>query len=168
MISSPNVILAIAPGKRELGIAVFIGADLAYVSVKTIKHRQSKTRLLKDISGIMQKLFDGFSVERVTVKAISQYQKLSPDLELIVRRIKSEAAANDLPVTEVTLDHIKFVLSESERSTEKKAFESLLLSYPELDKYWNRPNKWQNDYYAFLFSAVAAGVVYLRSLSKKE
>jgi hypothetical protein len=40
-----------------------------------------------------------------------------------------------------------------------------LASYPELEQYWNRPNKWQNDYYAFLFSAVAVGAVYLKSLS---
>ncbi len=163
MNSSQNAILAIAPGKRELGIAVFVGVDLIYVSVKTIKHRKSRNCLLKEMSGILQKLFLSFPIIMVVTKAISQYQKQSHDLEMIVERIKAESAQKDLPVVEIPLERIKSVLCKREKATEKKAFETLLASYPELERYWNRPNKWQNDYYAFLFSAVAVGAVYLNT-----
>jgi len=165
---SQNIILAIAPGKRELGIAVFVGVDLVYVSVKTIKHRKSRKFLLKEINEILQKLFEGFQVKTVVSKAISQYQKRSPDLEPIVELIKYESAQKELQMTEVTLEEIKSALCESEKSTEKKAFETLLISYPELERYYNRPNKWQNDYYAFLLSAVAVGAVYLETLSEDD
>lgn len=163
MNSSQNVILAIAPGKRELGIAVFVGADLIYTSVKTIKHRKSMKSLLKEITIILENLFENFAIKIVAVKAISQYQKLSSDLEKIVERIKFESTEKNLQVAEITLEGIKSVLCRNEKSTEKKAFETLLVIYPELRKYWNRPNKWQNDYYAFLFSAVAVGAVYLKT-----
>lgn len=73
---------------------------------------------------------------------------------------------NNLETEEVTLEQIKFVLGSSKTPTEKKAFETLLASYPQLERYWNRPNKWQNDYYAFLFSAAAA--VYLKAHSKDD
>ena len=165
---SQNIILAIAPGKRELGIAVFAGVDLIYVSVKTIRHRKSKKILLKEITEILQKLFEGFQVKTVVTKAISQYQKRSPDLETIVELIKSASAQKELQVTEVTLDEIKSALCKSEKATEKKAFETLLISYPELERYCNRPNKWQNDYYAFLLSAVAVGAVYLKTISEED
>lgn len=166
MNTSPNVILAIAPGKRELGIAIFIGADLIYGSVKTIRHRKSTGSLLKEINGILQKVFENFSINIVVAKTISQYQKLSPDLERIVESIKFESAKKDLRVIEITIDQIKSALCKSEKPTEKKAFKALLVAYPELKKYWNRPNKWQNDYYAFLFAAVAVGVVYLKICSE--
>lgn len=168
MNSSQNIILAIAPGKRELGIAVFVGVDLVYVSVKTIKHRKSRKFLLKEIAEILQKLFEGFRVKTVVTKAISQYQKRSPDLETIVELIKFESAQKELQVIEVTLEEIKSALCESEKATEKKAFETLLASYPQLRQYWSRPNKWQNDYYAFLLSAVAVGAVYLKTLSETD
>lgn len=164
MNSSQNAILTIAPGKRELGIAVFNGADLVYASVKTIKHRKSRKYLLDEIAGIIKKLLESFRVKVVVTKAISQYQKLSADLKRVVRRIKFESRRVGLPVVEIKLDQIKSVLCKSEKTTEKKAFETLLESYPELKKYWNRPNKWQKDYYAFLFSAVAVGAVYLEKL----
>jgi RNase H-fold protein (predicted Holliday junction resolvase) len=165
---SPNIILAIAPGKRELGIAAFAGVNLIYVSVKTITHGKSRKPMLKEITGILQKLFAGFPTKIVVIKAISQYQKQSPDLERIVERIRFESKKKSLPVEEVTLEQIKLVLCQNERSTEKKAFETIVNSYPELARYWNRPNKWQNDYYAFLFSAVAVGAVYLKTLSETD
>ena len=165
---SPNVILAIAPGKRELGIAIFAGADLIYVSVKTIRQRKSRRGLLKEISGILKKLFESFPVKRVVIKSISQYQKRSPNLEKIARRIKAESRKNNLETAEVTLEQIKLILGENKTATEKKAFETLLASYPELERYWSRPNKWQNDYYAFLFSAVATGAVYLKTRPARD
>src|SRR5215213_7585319 len=118
MNSSPNIILAIAPGKRELGIAIFAGADLVYVSVKTINHRKSRNPLLKEITCILQKLFEDFSIKIVVIKAISQYQKLSPDLKSIVVRIKYESGQKGLPVIDITLEQIKSVLCKSERTTE--------------------------------------------------
>jgi hypothetical protein len=160
--------LAVAPGKREIGIAIFVGADLIYESVKTIKRRKPVKLLLAETTGILEKLFQGFSIKMVVTKTISQYQKLSPDLEKIVERIKLESEQRNLPVVEISLEQIKSVLCKNEKATEKRAFETLLVSYPQLEKYWNRPNKWQNDYYAFLFSAVAVGVVYLKTFSDSE
>ena len=168
MNSSLNIILAIAPGKRELGVAVFSAADLVYASVKTLSRRKSRRALLKEINTVLQKLFESFPVETVVTKAISQYQKRSPDLERIVERIKRESGRKNLRMAEVTLEQIKSSLCESKKATEKRAFETLLVSYPELKRYWDRPNKWQNDYYAFLFSAVAVGVVYLKTFSEGD
>lgn len=71
---SPNVILAIAPGKRELGIAVFADTDLVYVSVKTIRQRKSRRGLLKEITEILQKLFESFAVNTV-IKNLSANTK---------------------------------------------------------------------------------------------
>jgi RNase H-fold protein (predicted Holliday junction resolvase) len=168
MNSSPNIILAIDPGKREIGLAVFVGVDLVYFSVKTIRNRKSNKLIFSDITEILQSHFESFSTEIVVIKAISQYQKLSPDLEKVVKHIKLKSRQNGLQVVEITLEQIKSVLSKGKKTTQKKAFKTLLVSYPELKRYWNRPNKWQNDYYAFLFSAVAVGAVYLKILSEGD
>jgi hypothetical protein len=160
--------LAIAPGKRELGVAVFSGVDLLYSSVKTIKYQKSKKKLLEEVTGILKKLFLEFSIDVIVIKAISQYQKLSTDLDAIVECIKSESVQNGIQVADVTIEQIKSGLCKDGKPTQKKAFETLLISYPELKQYWSRPNKWQNDYYSFLFSAVAVGVVYLKTLSEAD
>ena len=168
--SSQKIILAIAPGKRELGIAVFNNTELVYSSVKTIGQGKSADSLYPQVVSAIQSLFEGFAPNIVVVKAVSQYQKLSPDLEKIAGRIRLEAARINLETREITLEEIKSELCKTEEmgATEKKAFRKIITVYPELRKYWNRPNKWQNDYYAFLFSAVAAGAVYLKMLSERK
>jgi RNase H-fold protein (predicted Holliday junction resolvase) len=166
---SQKSILAIAPGKREIGIAVFVGFDLVYASVKTIHHGKSKKITVEEITRLLQKLFESFAVQIIVTKAISQYQTLSPDLEKLVGCIRFECEQKEICVAEVSLEEIKRVLCDGGvKATEKKAFEMLLSAYPELEQYWNRPNKWQNDYYAFLFSAVAVGAVYLKTDFDKD
>ncbi|MGI8467018.1 MAG: hypothetical protein ACR2N3_01035 [Pyrinomonadaceae bacterium] len=166
MNSSPSIILAIAPGKREFGVAVFDGTDLIYSSVKTIKHRKSNELQFSEVAVIMQILFESFAPHIVVIKAISQYQKLSRELGLILKLIRFESKQAGVQVVEITFEQIKIELCSGEQSTQKKAFESLTDEYPELKRFWNRPNKWQNDYYAFLFSAVAVGAVFLKNRSR--
>ena len=161
-----NFILAIAPGKRELGVAVFSGFDLVYSAVKIIKHQESQTSLLEEVTVILKKLFREFSITIVVVKAVSKYQKLSFVLDKVVKRIKFECRKKGLRTVAIKIEQIKSELCKTGKPTQKKAFENLLAAYPELEKYWNRPNKWQNDYYAFLFSAVAVGTAYLKLFSK--
>lgn len=159
-----NVTLAIAPGKR-VGIAVFSGFDLIYIEVKTIKHQKSNKNIFEEITVLLKKLFQEFSINAVVIKAVSQYQKLSPVLDEVVGHIKSKCGQHALRAVEITLEQIKSELCKTGKPTQKKAFESLLAAFPQLEQYWNRPNKWQNDYYAFLFSAVAVGAVYLKTVS---
>jgi RNase H-fold protein (predicted Holliday junction resolvase) len=102
-----QTILAIAPGKREIGVAVFDGSDLIYASVKTLRNRASTPALLKEITSVLQKVFDGFPIRIVVIKEISPYQRLSADIEIITRHIKYELSKNGFEVAEITLDQIK-------------------------------------------------------------
>jgi hypothetical protein len=54
--------------------------------------------LLREIAAILRQLFEEFSITMVVIKAITQYQKLSPDLKRIAERIKLEADQKDLQV----------------------------------------------------------------------
>ncbi|MCD9187023.1 MAG: hypothetical protein LUM44_11360 [Pyrinomonadaceae bacterium] len=161
---SDNLTLAIAPGTRELGIAVFSGFDLLCIGVKTIKHHKSERNVLEETALILKEIFQEFSINAVVIKAVSQYQKLSLVLDEVVERIKFECRRKKLQFAEITIEQIKSELCKIGKPTQRKAFETLLSVYPELGRYWNRPNKWQNDYYAFLFSAVAVGIVFLKGL----
>lgn len=161
--NTSQVILAIAPGNREFGVAVFVGVELLYYSVKTLN---PKNHLPPQVSGLLRKFLRWFSPQVVVLKSINQYQKLSDNLHLVVAQIRQEAEQNNLQIVEITFEQIKLELCRNGKSTQKRAFKSLVSDYPELKRFWKRPNKWQNDYYAFLFSAVAVGAVYLKTHPK--
>lgn len=162
MNSSP-IILAIAPGTREFGIAVFNGIELTYYSVKTLN---PKDDILNQISELLTGLITWFSPQIIVIKSINKYQKLASNLENIINHIKFVAEQKGLEIFELTFEQIKDNLCDEEKTAKRKAFESLLFDYPQLNRFWNRPNKWQNDYYSFMFSAVAVGVVFLKLNSR--
>jgi RNase H-fold protein (predicted Holliday junction resolvase) len=162
MNSSP-IILAIAPGTRECGIALFNGTKLTYFSVKTLKHQNTNQDLPNQVSELIKNLLLWFSPQVVVIKSINQYQGLSVHLNKIVSHIKAEAKIHRVETIEITSEQIKYLIPNGNKLKQKKAFELIVEYYPELKRFWNRPNKWQNDYYAFLFSAVAVGLVFLKN-----
>lgn len=167
MKSANRIILAIAPGKREFGVAVFDGIELIYFTVRTLLNRHSERLLKTEVTGLIQNLITFSKPHTVVIKAVSQYQKTSTSLSLIVKIIKQQAVANQVPVVEVSLEQIKSALCDDKKPTLKKSFQNLTMMYPELRRYLGRPNKWQTEYYHNLFSAAAVGVVCFKSLFKR-
>jgi len=164
--SSSKTILAIAPGKREFGIAVFEGIQLAHFSLRILRNRRSNKCLRKGIVELIQYCICIFQPQVIAVRTISQYQNKSIILKSIVRVVEEQADVNQIPLVEISMDQVKIMLCNNEKPTLTKAFENITVLYPELKQFFSRPNKWQNDYYHNLFSAVSVGVALLRSRSK--
>ncbi len=166
MKSASQIILAIAPGNREFGIAVFCGYELIYFAVRTLSHRRSAALQKEEITELLSELFACFKPQFIALKAVNKYQQTSVALKEIVKLIKRQAKARRIPVTEISLEQVKSFVADAEKQTQKKTFQTLTNMYPELQQFAGRPNRWQNEYYHNLFSAVSVGVVYLKSLVK--
>lgn len=166
MKSASHIILAITPGNRKFGIAVFSECELIYFAVKTISRRRSAALQKEEITELLSELFACFKPQFIALKAISKYQQTSFALKEIVKLIKHQAKAKQIPVTEISLEQVKCLFEGAKKHTQKNAFQRLVKLYPELRQFSSRPNKWQNDYYHNLFSAISIGVVRLKSLTK--
>ncbi len=120
------------------------------------------------ISRLLDALFEQYSLQSIVLKQVNQYQQTSPDLRSIVSQIKMQAESKHIRVEEISLMQVKSLLCKDGKPTQKKAFQTAAALYPELRQFQNRPNKWQNDYYAYIFSATAVGLVYLTNLADKD
>ncbi len=168
MVSNSPVVLAIAPGTRECGVAVFEGFKLIYYGVKTSYLFNIRQREKISIPKLIDDLFKQYSLQSIVLKEVNQYQQTSPGLRLVVNQIKMQAESKHIRVKEISLRQVKSLLCKDGKQTQKKAFETVANLYPELRQFQNRPNKWQNDYYAYIFSATAVGLVCLTSLAEKD
>jgi RNase H-fold protein (predicted Holliday junction resolvase) len=168
MASNAPVVLAIAPGTREWGIAIFEGFNLIYYGVKTFHHLKSSEDEKTSISKLLDDLSKRHSLQSIIVKQVNQYQQTSLGLTSIVKQIKNLAETKHIRVEEISLVQVKSLLCKNRKTTQKKAFETVANLYPELRQFQNRPNKWQTDYYAYIFSATAVALVYLNNLSCKD
>jgi hypothetical protein len=156
------VILAIAPGKREIGIAVFRGFELCHFSITEIKRGIPKHRLKDECAALAQKLIYMFGPGALVFRAISGYQESSLRLKPILKAFRVQAGKQRVPLVEITLAQVRTTLCPKDKPTQKIAFQNLCELYPGLRQYLDRPSAWQNQYYTVLLSAVAIGFVYLK------
>lgn len=167
MNSETKTILAVAPGKKLFGIAVFDGVELTYFALTTLKNGNTIEGLESEVAGLIEELIVTFKPSILAIRSISQYQKISVTIEPITRFVERQANETNIPIVKVSLAEIGLVLGMGEgRSTQKIAYDNLAVLYPELKRYLNQPNKWQTEYYNQLLAAVSVGVVCLKSISR--
>jgi len=163
MTSARRVILAFAPGRREFGIATLDQRELVYFAVREFENRSSITFPGQQVSEAVQNAIRIFHPDVIALRAISKYQRTSVALELIAEIIKLEATSSKIPIVEISLGEVRS-LSTFGKATQKNAFNTIALFYPELQQFIGRPSKWQNEYYNKLLSAVAVAVACMRQL----
>lgn len=162
---SSRPVLAIAPGKRFFGIAVFQGTELTHFSIRRLRNDKSTTFLKKAISALVNQLLYEFHPQMVVVRSQSKYQKLSTTVGSAIKLIEHETNAKRVKLVTVCLEEVRLALGTAKQSSQKSAFRNLANIYPELKQFLNRPNKAQIEYYHNLLAAVSVGVVFLRSRS---
>ena len=154
-----STILAVDPGTRELGVAVFKNQELIFYHVKTATNRKSPLAALEIIAAYIRNLVKKYYPTVLAVEKMFITQKNSALLVVAAEQIKAVAKEANLPVYEYAPTSIRKRLCRSGRATKREAARILTLKYPELKRYYLRTAKWERDYYANLFDAVAVGVV---------
>lgn len=160
-------ILALAPGKRKFGLAVFTGIELTYFALKSFRKVRSERLLIDEVVILIRELIDRFGPGVIAIRAISKYQQTSSILKQMCIVLKRETAIKQIPFVEVTLNQIVSTLGKNQKATKKDAIRSLAHIYPELMQFMDRPSQWQNQYYNNLFMAVSVGVVRVNTQNQK-
>lgn len=147
----------------------FRGFELVYFAVKTLKHGTSAKHLKKEIIAFWQEIQEFYNPSIMALKEINQYQQTSATLLLIADSLKTQAEKSQVLLFEISLAQIRLLVNGGNRkSTQKRVFQRIAALYPELQQYENRPSKGQKDYYAYIFSSVAVGLVCLNDLAQKK
>ena len=154
-----TTILAIRPGRREMGIAVLSGKGLRYWGVT--RFRQKKQEAL--LSALDQRLLRLISLYKPTVLAIEKPTPVrlqtSPWLKQITAHTR--ILARDAALRVYTYDPIQIrkCLCGSARATRSDLAQRIVETYPHLARYNNQVSRWQETYWMQMFAAVAVGMV---------
>lgn len=152
-------ILALDPGSREAGMAVFKEDELRYFANISLPRQLPAKTLLKRNHFLVLKLIDKFQPEIVV---ISRKRLRSPLLESLARQIKETARSRRLEVVEYNLAEIKQVLCPPGKSTRQQLTAQLVARYPVLRHACAQPTPWQASYRQRMFDAIAAGYAHTR------
>lgn len=152
-------VLAIRPGKKEMGVAVLRGGELAYWGVSGFR-MTTKDDLVAAVATRVRNLV---SVHRPSVLAIEAPLALrlasSPLLGAVVAQLEELAREAGLGFKAVKPTQLRECLCGSARATHAELTEHVVREYPHLGRYRNCGNAWKEAYWRPMFSAVAVALV---------
>lgn len=155
----PIRILAINPGSRYLGIALFQGAELYDWRLK-MNRGERTLKLLVDYISRYQ-----VSVLALKMTHLSRSSKALLDMVAILRKL---APQKGLTLREYSIDEIKGHFFQQGRSNKKRLMEEIARRYPFLYPELQHEQNLKNPYLVRMFEAIALGVLCFNTLDGKK
>ncbi len=157
MPKEPPRILAVNPGSRYLGIAAFRGPELLDWGVKVITGK-TPTEKLKTARQILASLIGQYRPDVLAVKRLHR-SRSSPQLNGLVRQIKTLARRRGIRVREYSIQDVKDALCPDTRANKRRLAGVLAAMYPALAYDLERETQNRNPYRVRSFEAVALAAV---------
>jgi hypothetical protein len=156
-------ILAVNPGWRYLGIAVFDEYELREWRLKCLPAIPQKRKLEK-VTNILVDYIKRYDLNVLAIKKIHS-SRSSSNLESMVIHLMNHCMKKGLLAFTFSLNDVETFLSPQEKINKKRLVEIVVSEYPDLLNEMNRERQNRNPYFLRLFEAVALGHVCFSKLS---
>jgi Holliday junction resolvasome RuvABC endonuclease subunit len=164
MPGEPLKILAINPGTRYLGIAIFSGAELSNWEVKVLKSRWSKKKLER-VKEILTEICDTYQPNVLAIKRLHPMRS-SLNLQLLALKVRDFARKKGMKVCQYSIEEVENFFSPEDRKNKKGLAEIVASKYPELSHELEKEKRSKNPYHIRVFEAVALGAMCFSQLDK--
>ncbi len=153
-----RTLVAVDPGGREIGCAVFADDELRYYGVKGIKAKG-----IEDAQGeaarIVRSLVAEYQPFRFALARRIVLHQPAERLAHIARTVRRTALDEGVALYERAPKAVRQFVCGHDRATKREAVEKLAARYPELRQYVEGRTPSETLYYERMFSAVATGLM---------
>ena len=148
-------ILAIDPGTRELGYAVFRGRELLDADVLALRHLPAKKRLAR-VRQEFQRWVGADSPAVLVLEDIPR-RPLDSALPRLGRLLRKMAFTSGMDTASYSAKAVRRSLLSNGWAGKAQLVEPLVGRYPQLRVFRGQTRKWKDRYWHNLFDAVALG-----------
>ena len=159
-------ILALNPGSRYLGIAVFQGPDLRDWGTRSIKGKSLKGKLAM-LRKVLSDLIDRYEPDVMTVKQLHP-SRSSKSLEKLITEIINQGKRNGLKIYHYPLEVVENFFSFNGKINKRQMAELISREYPFLGHELEKEKSNLNPYHIRMFEAVALGLICLDHIENKN
>jgi Holliday junction resolvasome RuvABC endonuclease subunit len=150
-------ILAVNPGTKYVGLAVFQGPDLTYWGIKVFKGKWSKKKMDK-IKSTLLNLIGRYGITRIVLKKVN-HSRSSGNLNQLVGAIEKLSKKKRLKVSLYLLGDIKKVIANDGKINKMDIAEFIVAQYPFLSYQLESERKNKHLYFVRMFEAIVAGII---------
>ena len=157
-------ILAINPGTKYFGYAVFHGSDLRDWGIKTLAGKWSKEKIEK-AKQIIKNWIDRYGSSILAIKRLHPSRR-SENLEKLVIQIKELARRKGMKIYQYSINEVKNFFSPERKINKKQLAEILTSKHQSLFYELKSAKSHRNQYRIRMFEAVALGSICFHQLDK--
>lgn len=159
-------ILAVNPGSRYLGIAVFHSTELVDWGVRSMRENLS-SRKSGRIKSILTEIAETQGINCLAIKRLHPARS-SKYLKELAHLLRRWAIGKRLVVREYDVKEIEGFLLPSEKGNKRRLMEEIAVRYPFLYQELERERQNRNPYLVRMFEAVALGVNCLSGIERSK
>jgi Holliday junction resolvasome RuvABC endonuclease subunit len=161
----PNI-LALDIGARQLGAAVFENQKLVSYAVKSIK-RPNKTETLEQVEKVLENFLLDYGIEIIALEKLCYVQQQTAFVREVYEGVRKFAREQNVKILELDPLYIRQTVCKTDAATKEMTFEMIASIFPELSKFLSLKKIWHRAYYAYMFTAIAVGLVCLKEIRKE-
>lgn len=159
----PLSLLAIDPGSRRTGYAVFEGTELVLGRVKDFGYQRHTNTVVRGARKLVEDQIRYFRPQILVLeRTFAGYRnKDISKLVAVSEEIRTVAREQALPLVEYAPRTARLVVLGNGNATKSQVAEALCLRYPELRIHLEQTHLWKETYWSNCYDAVCVGLAYL-------
>jgi hypothetical protein len=157
MLRKEICVLAVNPGTKYLGLAVFQGSDLIYWGTKVLRGKWS-IRKLRNAEKLLLDIIDRYGITVLSLKRVHP-SRTSTNLRSLIASIEGLAEKRGLTVHRYELGDLKRFFAASPKANKMTVLRLALAQYQFLGDQIDREEKHKHPYFIRMFEAIAAGIL---------
>jgi Holliday junction resolvasome RuvABC endonuclease subunit len=162
-------ILAIDPGTREMGVAVFENGRLLYSGVETFRRLPSPAERLKQARATLERLLADFRPAILTVeKTFIGKSRKAALLNVLVNQICALGWRNEIVVQTFAPNTVKKIVAGYGWARKEEVARAVARQFPKLTAFLPPDRNWKRRHQLNMFDAVALGIACLSSSPKSR
>lgn len=160
-------LLALDVGAKQIGAAVFESHRLVFYAIKSIK-KPTKTETLKQTRNVLKRLIIEYDIQVIAVEKLVYPQQQRSFVKTVYEEIRSFANEKNIKLLELEPLFVRQTICKNKAATKRNTFETITRLYSELSKAFAAKRIWQKAYYAYLFNAIAVGLVSVKEIKGRN
>jgi len=170
MPNNKNKILAIDPGTREMGVALFDKGKLIYHGVKVGRDKEkAPDEKLREARKIVLRMIRDFKPQLLVVeKTFFANNRNASLLNVLFDEMKVMAKRKGLRFVSYAPNTVKKWICGNGHASKMEVARAVVAKYPELKVYLTQDRAWKEEYHQNMFDAVALGMMALAAKARKS
>lgn len=163
-----RTILAIVPGARETGFAVFHNKTLFHYGVTSTRKRISAQNVSRAVNRFCTNAIEKFCPDVLAIEKRVSAERFSALVRAATNQLRVAGEKHKLLICEYEQKDVRKTLCRTGKPSKRNVIGIIARHYPEIARFLKLNSRWERQYYANLLESIALGMVCAQKFIRQQ